>query len=436
MGGKQNSYFFHERNSYMIHTVSPGETLYSIAADYGISPIGLANANALSPTSPLAVGQTLLLLYPRTQYTVQPGDTLFAIAAANGITEKELLRRNPDLPLPLQVGEVLTISYEGEGTAPLFLGGYAYPFIEPSLLTAVLPNLSEITLFTYGFRRDGTLIPPPFSDFSQTAADFGIGVQMELATLTEEGRFDSSLASALFASEEVQGRLIGEILETIRREGYRGIELDFEYIPPEDTAGFIGFTRRLREVLSPYGYTVSVCLAPKTRDDQPGLLYEAHDYASLGDAADRVFLMTYEWGYKYGPPMAVAPLDRVRAVLNYALTRIPAEKILLGIANYGYDWTLPFDKNRPADTISQPEALALALRYGAAIEFDPVAASPHFDYTDENGEAHSVWFEDLRSIRAKLDLINEAGLLGGGIWTVMRPYPPLYLLAATSFFIR
>ena len=64
------------------------------------------------------------------------------------------------------------------------------------------------------------------------------------------------------------------------------------------------------------GFEVSVALAPKTSDDQPGLLYQGKDYGGLGAAANRVLLMTYEWGYSFSEPMAVAPVNKSRNVLD------------------------------------------------------------------------------------------------------------------------
>lgn len=125
------------------------------------------------------------------------------------------------------------------------------------------------------------------------------------------------------------------------------MELDLEYIPSSERESYVRFTERLAETLRPLGYTVSVALAPKTYDEQPGLLYEGHDYEGLGRAADGVLLMTYEWGYAYGPPQAIAPITKVREVLSFAVTKIPPEKIFLGFPNYAYDWTLPYAPGNP-----------------------------------------------------------------------------------------
>mgnify|MGYP002231542402 CR=1 FL=1 len=114
------------------------------------------------------------------------------------------------------------------------------------------------------------------------------------------------------------------------KKGYCGLDVDFEYVPPELREDYAAFVCRMREALNTEGKPVVAALAPKTSAQQRGLLYEAHDYALLSKAANAVFLMTYEWGYTYGPPMAVAPIQAVRQVLDYAVTEIPPEKILMG----------------------------------------------------------------------------------------------------------
>ena len=139
--------------------------------------------------------------------------------------------------------------------------------------------------------------------------------------------------------------------------------------------------------------------------------------------------MTYEWGYTYGPPMAVAPLPNVRAVLDYAVTAIPPQKILLGIPNYGYDWPLPFVQGvTRAQSISNQRAIELALEHHIAIQYDDTVQSPFFHYTDAAGTVHEVWFEDARSMDAKLRLISEYGFYGAGFWNLMRPFSQVWLI--------
>lgn len=133
--------------------------------------------------------------------------------------------------------------------------------------------------------------------------------------------------------------------------------------------------------------------------------------------------------YTYGPPMAVAPINNVRSVVEYAVTEIPNEKILMGIPFYGYDWTLPYVKGSRARSLGTVEAVDIARRYGAEIQFDEEAQTPFFYYTDESMQReHVVWFENARSIEAKLNLITEFNLIGTGIWNIMRYFPEGWLV--------
>ena len=257
---------------------------------------------------------------------------------------------------------------------------------------------------------------------------------MPVLTLTpfgQDGKFNNNLIHQVVTNEAAADRLLNGLAALMQEKGYGGIDIDFEYILSGDRDAFTAFVRRAAQIMHPLGFSVSVALAPKTSADQKGLLYEGKDYAALGDAADEVLLMTYEWGYKNGPPMAVAPLNMVRRVLDYAVTEIEPSKINIGIANYGYDWSLPFVRGETAArTIGNIEAVQIAIRYGVAIEFDELAQSPYFSYVDEEGTDHVVWFEDVRSLEQKYALLPEYRLKGIGVWQIMRWYRAMWLLFA------
>lgn len=146
--------------------------------------------------------------------------------------------------------------------------------------------------------------------------------------------------------------------------------------------------------------------------------------------------MTYEWGYTYGPPLAVSPINEIRRVLDYAVTEIPPEKLLMSLPNYAYDWTLPYTRGTPAQSIGLNAAIELAQKYNAEIIFDEVSQTPYFNYTAADGAPHIVWFDDPRSIAAKLQLVNEYGLAGVSWWTVNRCYIPAWLIMQDMFEIE
>ncbi|WP_295753513.1 glycosyl hydrolase family 18 protein [uncultured Oscillibacter sp.] len=414
-----------------IHVVKPGETVDAIAGSYGVSPQRLAADNSLPENLALAAGQTLVVRFPRQVHAVVAGETLTSIAADYGVTVRQLWRNNWELGGgdALAVGQVLVVSYFEERLGQGIFNGYAYPFIEPALLAEQLPYLSAMAPFTYGITAEGGLLPLNDEAMLAAARVRGTRPVMHLSTLTEAGQFDTGRAELILTDYEAQGRLAAEVLQTILRKGYAGLDVDFEYLPGQLAASYAAFLGRLRQLLAAQGRFLWAALAPKTNTRQRGLLYEGHDYAAVSAAVDGVLLMTYEWGYTYGPPMAVAPLPNVRAVLDYAITEIPAEKIFLGVPNYGYDWPLPFVQGTTkAQSISNQRAIELAVQYGVAIEYDETAQSPFFHYTDAAGGVHEVWFEDARSMDAKLRLVAEYGFRGAGFWNLMRPFSQTWLV--------
>ena len=250
---------------------------------------------------------------------------------------------------------------------------------------------------------------------------------MHISSLNTEGYFDNTLSTALLADPAAQSNFIEQVVRIVQEKGYEGVDIDFEFVPAEEAEAYIQLVTELRAAVNALGYEVIVALAPKTSATQRGLLYEGHRYQGLGDAADRVLLMTYEWGYTYGPPMAVAPINKVEEVVRYALTEIPSEKIYLGIPAYGYDWILPYQQGRAARSLGPQEAIRLAIAKQAQIEYDYTAQAPYFYYW-QGGEQHVVWFEDARSVQEKLALAADYNLYGVAYWNLMRPFPQNWLV--------
>ncbi len=365
-------------------------------------------------------------------YVVKQGDTLFSISQEFGVSVQQITADNQLYAQPgLAVGQSLWIpGGEAGGRFPFYATGYAYPFINREVLSQALPAMDSLAVFSYGFTTEGELVPPQTDDLPVIEQAWRSGTEpvLVLTPFGPDGQFNNYLVNQVSENRTVQDRLIENLLFTVEDRGYTGVDVDFEFILPEDRLLYAEFVGRLRERMNGQGHTVSVALAPKVSADQPGLLYEGIDYRLLGESADWVFLMTYEWGYTYGPPMAVAPMNKVRQVLNYAVSEIPVEKILLGIPNYGYDWPLPYTRGvTAARTIGNLDAIRLASEYGAEILFDETAESPYFRYT-ESGTVHEVWFEDVRSLERKLLLAKEYGLLGVGFWNLMRPFLAGWLL--------
>lgn len=374
-------------------------------------------------------------------YIVKQGDTVDRIANKFGVPVESVIYNNQlSAPYRLAIGQALLVpsGQENPDRRPVWAGGYAYPYIERDTLEQTLPWLSGLYVFSYGFTTDGTLLPPTPDDtfMVELAEEYRAKPILTLTPLGEDGAFNNYLIHEVVNSEEATQTLIENLTAAVEEKGFKGVDIDFEYILAADRIPFVAFVRKVREAIHPLGYEVSVALAPKTSAGQRGLLYEGKDYPGLGRAADSVLLMTYEWGYTFGPPMAVAPLNEVRRVVEYAVTEIPPEKINLGIPNYGYDWILPYKQGTSrATAISLQYAVQLAIDNDVPIGFDQVAMSPHFHYL-KDGLEHEVWFEDVRSLREKFGLITEYGLRGACYWQIMKLFRPNWILLADTFQIE
>ena len=374
-------------------------------------------------------------------YVVKQGDSVDSIAKSYNISAETILWDNQiEYPYRLAVGQALYISDGNtvEGRKLLYTSGYAYPFINEEVLEETLPYLDGLKVFSYGFTLEGELVPPMSDDawMIERAQQWGTRPILTLTPLGEDGHFNNNLVSALVRSHELQQRIIWELGRTMQDKGFGGLDIDFEYVLADDRLGFAAFVGLATRVMNLFGYPVTVALAPKTSAEQRGLLYEGIDYALLGEAANRAMLMTYEWGYSQGPPMAVAPINMVRRVVDYAVTAIPREKLSLGIPNYGYDWALPYERGvSRAKTINNHQAVQLAIDFGVDIRFDETAMSPYFRYW-QYGVQHEVWFEDVRSIKAKFDLIKEYELSGAGYWQLMSLFRANWLMLNEMFYIE
>lgn len=284
-----------------IYVVKPGDTLYEIAQRFGVSEARLASDNELAAPAQLVPGQTLVILTPNRVHTVQSGESLLSIAQSYGVSVNQLQRNNPQLGggNTLYPGQTLVIDYQQAKQGTLSVNGYVYPFVDRRVLIKTLPYLTYITLFTYGITPTGELVDLDDADIIRIARDYGVAPLMHLSTLTEEGNFSNELAHIVLNDQAVQDRLIDNILANLQRKNYYGLDVDFEFVLPEDRIPYVTFIRNLRTRLSPEGYPVLTALAPKTSSDQPGLLYEGHDYQGIGRESDFVLLMTYEWGYTF-----------------------------------------------------------------------------------------------------------------------------------------
>ncbi len=480
-----------------IYVVRPGDTLFEIARRFGVQLAELISVNQLVNPEELVIGQTILIPVPPVEplrYRVAPGDTLFQLAQIFNTTVTAIVQTNqiPD-PNRIQVGTILTIpgwsqtiyTVRPGDTLYLIAGRFGIPLnllvkvnqitdpfrifpgqtlvIPQSIplmtkteietmgyfhftnlaglsrsLSVISPYLTYGGLFQYTISATGTISVSPNTE---QAVNILINNNVKpLLVLTNWGPngFEPDLARTIM-SVPVKTRVIENTLQLLDRFGFAGINVDFENMYPEDRQLYTDFVRDLRDLLRPRNYSISLAVPPKAADLPNSPWVGTFDYRALGELADFIFLMTYEWGWIGGPPMAVAPITQVRRTLDYAVTEIPREKILQGVPFYGYNWQLPDTPENLAVPVNLVEVYPLAYRFQANINYDPVAQAPWFRYTDASGVNHEVWFEDARSINVKYDTAIEYNLRGVGWWSyINEPYgfPQNWPIMEEKFIVR
>lgn len=423
-----------------IHVVQPGQTLYGIADAYGVNMDTITEANQLSAPGRLVIGQTLVIPIVGQYYWVQQGDSFYSIAKRFGLKASELAEVNGlTLNQPLQAGFRLYIPpvprRQAEVNAYIEPRGEAVSQALQNAAAEAAPELTYLAPFSFRIKRDGSLQAPPLDNLASIAAQNRVTLMLVVTNL-EDAQFSSELGRIILNDVAVQDRLLENIVTEAKRLNFRDIHFDLEFLRPEDREAYNAFLRKAADIIHKEGFLLSTALAPKTSASQTGAWYTAHDYKVHGQVADFVIIMTYEWGYSGGPPMAVSPIGPVRQVLTYAASEIPPGKIMMGQNLYGYDWTLPYVAGGEyAKALSPQAAIDLARNRNAAIQYDYKAQAPHFDYTDDAGRQHKVWFEDARSIQAKFDLIKELGLRGISYWKLGLPFPQNWLLIEDNFIV-
>ncbi len=299
----------------------------------------------------------------------------------------------------------------------IIVNGYATPQITAEQLAQWAGNLTYVSFYSYGFNMNGELVAISDERLIRDAFESGVAPIMVLTPFDESGAYSYDLVREVFTNPAMRDRLINNVVLTATDKNYYGVVFNFGYIATEDNQQFVITVSKSAARLNRRGKLIIVSIITGIND-------EGIDYEALGRAANFVELRTFRWEQNQGPPAAITPIGGLRETVSKVAALIDPRFILLGLPNYGYDWVLPHIQGQTAaETISNIEAADRATRAGAEIQFNETVQSPHFNYTDRNGAMREVWFDDERSTRAKLEVVNEFNLAGVGIWTIMNPFP-------------
>ena len=423
-----------------IVVVRQGDTLWSIANRYGVMIDTIVRVNGITNPGQLVVGQTLVIPTGGRSHIVQPGESLWSIAAKYGVSVESIaLANNITNPALIFPGVRLIIPTTSSPKRTIEVNGFYEPSgtaRDTTVVNSTENYLTYLALFSYHVKTNGDLVLLN-DQIARNAVQGSPARTMMVITNYADGTFKPEITKAIFTNAAARERLINNVISTMRSRGFFALNVDFEFIDPEDRERYNAFLREITPRVKAAGFLISTSLAPKLKADQKGRLYEAHDYVAHGQIVDFVIIMTYEWGWSGGPPMPVAPIPEVRKVLDYAVSAIPREKIMMGAPLYGYNWTLPYVKGGPfARVVSPQQAYQLAWREGANVQYDIKAMAPFFRYYDDQGKQHIVWFEDARSMQAKFDIIKEYRLRGISYWVLGREFPQNWVLLEDNFNIK
>ncbi len=416
------------------HFVKKGDSVYKLSKEYNVPVNQIIQDNNLEEPYELLIGECLIINPSNKSYIVKESDSLDTLSKKFSITKEKILKDNSlKDENSIKPGLRIHLDYDNLEKVNGLINGYCYQGITNKVLNSTLPTLSYISPFAYRLKENGNLVPLDDQRIISKANIHDTNSMLVVANIKESGGFSTSLASKILNSQNAINTLINDINNTIKEKNYHALCIDFEYVNEDEKNLYTEFIKKVKEGIK--DKKLFVALAPKNSDEQKGLLYTAHDYFSLGKIVDYVILMTYEWGYTFGEPMPVAPLDQVRRVIRYAKSKIDESKIIMGVPNYGYDWTLPYQKGSKAESIANVDAINLAKKYNVEIKYDSQSQTPYFNYK-KDGKLHVVHFDDACSINAKINLAIDENIKGLSIWTVTTYFPQLILLIDYYFNIE
>lgn len=419
----------------IIHVIEPGETVDSIAQLYGVSPEWIIREHGIIDPNDLAVGGSLVILYPEITHTVVEGDTLESIANMYGVSVISLLQNNFFLSDQefLQVGDSIVIKYQDEKKRAITVTGYCYPFIEERVLRKTLPSLTYLIVYSYLINVDGSVRKENDELVIEYARAYGVPPIMMVSINRTGEVLDSDMASTILNNEELRNFLINDIIDTVITKGYAGIGLMPLYIYPTDRALYVEFLEELINRVQALGLIVFDTIIIDTFELISDIFSTQSYIKFLNALVDGTIFFPISTGIRLDAPMGVSSYGMATDMLAYFLEYIPTQELQLGINTVGFIWELPYIQClSEGNTISVSSATLLAIDYDIPILYDEVTQSAFFLFQDDNQEL-LVRFRDARSYAKYMELVDQYNLEGIGVWNIMSYIHPLWLIVNSQY---
>lgn len=281
-----------------------------------------------------------------------------------------------------------------------------------SMFQKHIQDTDGLSLFWYRLDENGEIgtYSSASEDMSivRSAQERGVKVLALIANLPDDGNWDSSRVQKVIGTSEARRSHIAAIIEFVEQKGFDGINIDYEFLEDSQTEDYTAFINELADALHARNKMLVVAIHAQL----PGTETRGQDIPSL-TGPDYLAYMTYDQHYETSDPGANAEIGWVRSVLEYARSQgVPMKKILLGIPIDGYDWANNHGEWHEASGVDYQSALALAKEKNVKLQYDAQVEAPYFEYVDESGVQHQVWFEDARSFKPKYELAKEFGVGG------------------------
>ncbi|MHB8074140.1 glycosyl hydrolase family 18 protein [Desulfosporosinus fructosivorans] len=356
-------------------------------------------------------------------YTIQAGDTFYKLSIRFKISLASLVAANPGVdPNRLKIGQQIRIPVPSpEPGLTRAVSGWIPYWVQAQALQSLQKHAElfrSISPFWYHLSASGDVLNFTGAEDSSIlsfAKAHGINV---IPLISNE--FSSQLVSTVLNDPVIRQRHVMAIVNKVRQMNYAGIDINYENLFVRDREVFVVFVQELKTALSALNKQLVVSVHAKTGPTGFWSGADAHDYVKIGQNADTVRVMGYDYHWQGGPPGSISPADWVDAVLAYAVSAIPRNKIELGIATYGYDWP----QGLQGKGVTYSEAVSIANQYNVPI-ITNAQLGPHYTYSVNNLN-HEVWFVDALSFSTILNLVNKYDIRGICMWYLSAEDPKIY----------
>ncbi|GHV13343.1 glycosyl hydrolase [Clostridia bacterium] len=399
----------------ILYEAKQGDTVDNISRRTGVSADTIIRDNQLADTRFLAPGQYLVISDDQTEHVVRPGETLYTIAETYSIPYDALLAANPqfDDPSVIVPGDVVNLICDTDKPAVTTIG-FCHPDADIGILRSNSRGLTYLGVCGYRLDSSGKFIDANAGLIAGAANKFGTAPLINLSFTDEYGNYNDSIKHLMLNSAELQRNLADDGSEIYKARGFGGVIFDLGYVSPEycdKATSFVNQSIRRIRTLSPE--TAVILTIPMITNDAECAGY---DIKTLNENCD--FFNISTCSHKPTEPGAFIYTEDLTNSVKYIASMVDPQKILIGISNFGYDYTVDNYTPMEINVLSSTCASEIAQRKNVEITHDIVSEQATFRYRDAAQREHEVWFESTRSRYAKMKLVQQYNLGGMSYWTV------------------